>query len=158
MSNAEDIIYKEVMINAYKYGSAEKKVVLKKLMANYPELRSKINKIQPLLDNIISDVNEMPLNKLQEIVEKKYVPLQPGIPHHQVGSVMAQNIQALICGAISEVFARMVEASGIQLIPFITGGIDDVLNAYINGNLQTRAFWMPGYGLQRRRRFRGNFR
>ncbi len=93
-----------------------------------------------------------------EIVDKKYVPLQPGIPHHQVGSVMAQNIQVLICGAISEVFARMVTASGIQLIPFITGGADDVLNAYINGKLQTRAFWMPGYGFHRRRRFRGNFK
>ncbi len=93
-----------------------------------------------------------------EIVDKKYVPLQPGIPHHQAGSVMAQNIQVLICGAISEVFARMVTASGIQLIPFITGGADDVLNAYIKGKLQTRAFWMPGYGSQRRRRFRGNFK
>ena len=72
MSNAEDIIYKEVMINAYKYGSAEKKIVLKKLMANYPDLRSKMKEIQSLLDNILSEVNEMPVNKLQEIVEEKY--------------------------------------------------------------------------------------
>ena len=93
-----------------------------------------------------------------EVAEKKYVPLQPGIPHHQVSRLMAQNIQALICGAISEVPARMVEASGIRLISFISGQTDDVLTAYINGNLQTPAFWMPGYGFQRRRRFRGNFR
>ncbi len=72
MSNAEDIIYKEVMINAYKYGTADKKIVLKKLMANYPELRSQVKEIQPLLDNIISETNEMPTSKLQEIVEEKY--------------------------------------------------------------------------------------
>jgi glutamyl-tRNA synthetase len=72
MSNAEDIIYKEVMINAYKYGSADKKIVLKKLMANYPELRNKVKEIQPILDNIISEVNEMPEDKLHEIVEEKY--------------------------------------------------------------------------------------
>ena len=37
--SAEDIIYKETMINAYKYGSAESKIVFQKIMSYYPELR-----------------------------------------------------------------------------------------------------------------------
>ncbi len=72
MNNAEDIIYKEAIVNAYKYGSAEKKIVLRKIMANYPDLRSKAKEIQLLLDKTIAEVNEIPTERLREIVEKKY--------------------------------------------------------------------------------------
>jgi len=50
----------------------------------------------------------------------------------------------LICGAISRALAQMVTASGIQVLPFVTGRIDDVLQAYLTGRLAQPQFAMPG--------------
>jgi len=67
-------------------------------------------------------------------------------------------VDVLICGAISQALAQMVTASGIQLLPYVTGRADEVLQAYITGVLVQRRFAMPGCwpgarkGFGRRRR------
>jgi predicted Fe-Mo cluster-binding NifX family protein len=53
-------------------------------------------------------------------------------------------ISILICGAISNQTARMVERCGIELIPWIVGEIDDVIEAYLSGTLGSEGFIMPG--------------
>ncbi len=94
------------------------------------------------------------------VTNREYVSMHPGFPHHQIGRLIEQGIQTLICGAISEVPAHMAEASGIVLIPFITGNVEDVLNAYLAGRLAaTPVFLMPGFRRGgRHRRRRGRFR
>jgi len=64
----------------------------------------------------------------------------------------------LICGAISRPLAQMVTASGIQLLPYVTGRIDNILQAYLTGQLVQPQFTMLGCwpgarrGFGRRRR------
>jgi predicted Fe-Mo cluster-binding NifX family protein len=53
-------------------------------------------------------------------------------------------VSALICGAISNQTARLVERRGIELIPWIVGEIDDVIDAYCTGSLGNDGFIMPG--------------
>ena len=53
-------------------------------------------------------------------------------------------VDTLICGAISRPFSRMLLASGIDIIPEISGPIDDILDAYLQGNLFHSRFLMPG--------------
>ena len=48
--NAKDIIYKETLINAYKYGTAESKIVFQKVMSYYPELRKQAKELKPIVD------------------------------------------------------------------------------------------------------------
>lgn len=72
MTNSEDIIYKETMVNAYKYGSADAKIVMKKIMSGYPELRSKAKEIQKILGNIVNEVNNLSRKDLEKIVEDRY--------------------------------------------------------------------------------------
>ena len=50
----------------------------------------------------------------------------------------------LICGAISRVLAEMVTAAGIEVLAYVTGDIDDVLEAYRGGELGQPQFAMPG--------------
>ena len=50
----------------------------------------------------------------------------------------------LVCGAISGVLANMVSGSGIQIFPYITGKVEDVLRAYLAGQLGRPEFSMPG--------------
>jgi len=55
------------------------------------------------------------------------------------------NFEPLVCGAISRPLADMVMASGIEIFPYITGHIDNVLQAYMTGQLSNPEFSMPGY-------------
>ena len=64
-------------------------------------------------------------------------------------------VSVLICGAISNQTARIVEHRGIELIPWIVGEIDDVIDAYCSGSLGSDGFIMPGC---RRRQGRRNIR
>jgi len=67
-------------------------------------------------------------------------------------------VDVLVCGAISRVLANMVTTSGIQVLPYVTGNINDVLQAYLTGQLAKPEFNMPGCwpgarrGFGRRRR------
>jgi len=76
----------------------------------------------------------------------------------RAGSLKRLGVDLLVCGAISRALACMVTASGIELLAFVTGGVDDVLQAYLSGQLVKPEFTMPGYwpgarkGFGRRRR------
>jgi predicted Fe-Mo cluster-binding NifX family protein len=53
-------------------------------------------------------------------------------------------IDTLICGAISRPLAYMVTTAGINLIAWISGQVEDILQAFLNGNLFDIQFLMPG--------------
>jgi predicted Fe-Mo cluster-binding NifX family protein len=55
-------------------------------------------------------------------------------------------VNTLICGAISRPLASMVTTAGIQLIPWISGQVEEVLRAFLQGTLLTPQFTMPGCG------------
>ena len=92
------------------------------------------------------------------IVNKEKYWLHAGSPVLQVETLRRTGVNVLICGAISEVPANMIEGAGIRLIPFIRGNVEEVLNAYLRQQLPTPDFMMPGCGNRRRRRRRGRFR
>ena len=53
-------------------------------------------------------------------------------------------IDTLICGAVSRSFMSMLEAAGINIIPEISGRPEEVLEAYLHGDLFHSRFLMPG--------------
>jgi len=86
------------------------------------------------------------------------VALESQLLPQRVGQLKSLEVDILVCGAISRVLANMVTASGIQLLPYVTGLVDDVLQAYLAGQLVQPQFSMPGCwpgarrGFGRRRR------
>jgi predicted Fe-Mo cluster-binding NifX family protein len=67
-------------------------------------------------------------------------------------------INVLICGAISGPLEAMLVSTGVRVIPHTCGLVEDVLQAFVSGQLMDEAFMMPGcYGRrqQLRRRHRG---
>jgi predicted Fe-Mo cluster-binding NifX family protein len=58
--------------------------------------------------------------------------------------MQGMEIDILICGAISRPFLRMLTACGIEVIPEISGLAEEVLQAYLKGNLFHSRFLMPG--------------
>ncbi|KQC07944.1 MAG: hypothetical protein APR62_05590 [Smithella sp. SDB] len=85
--------------------------------------------------------------------------LGPELPYSRALRLSEWGIQVLICGGISIEFVRTMEIYGIEIIPFITGSVRGVLNAYLNNTLMSDGFFMPGFkGGRRRNRFRGGRR
>jgi len=72
------------------------------------------------------------------------VALKSQLLPQRTGQLKDLGIDVLICGAISRVLANMITASGIQLLPYVTGRVNDVLQAYLNGQLVQPQFIMPG--------------
>jgi predicted Fe-Mo cluster-binding NifX family protein len=68
----------------------------------------------------------------------------PDRPGQFVQLLRAQNIEVVICGAVSEGPAAVLEASGIELIPFIAGDVRQVVESFIRGTPEWSEFIMPG--------------
>lgn len=62
----------------------------------------------------------------------------------RINQLKSLKVDLIICGAISRAFAELVIASGIEVLAYVTGDINDVLDAYINGDLAQSQFAMPG--------------
>jgi predicted Fe-Mo cluster-binding NifX family protein len=70
---------------------------------------------------------------------------------HRCVRIRELGIHTLICGAVSNCFSKMLEASGIDIIPGISGHPEAVLDAYLRGNLCHSKFLMPGFHRDRPR-------
>ena len=53
-------------------------------------------------------------------------------------------VKVLICGAVSDQFANIIETYGIRIVPFVAGAVDEVLDAYLTVGLSDSKFRMPG--------------
>ena len=64
------------------------------------------------------------------------------------------NVGVLICGAISRPLALMLSSSGIEVLPFVAGSTEQILDAYRLGQLYQPQYALPGYWEGARRCFR----
>ena len=67
-------------------------------------------------------------------------------PVAKVARLRELGIQVLLCGAVSRPLEQMLMAAGIEIIPFLKGRTDDVLNAYLSRRLAGPGFMLPGCG------------
>ena len=77
-------------------------------------------------------------------VSRSQILLESQSLSQRVSQLKGLDVDVLVCGAISRTLAEMITASGIQVLAYITGGIDDVLEAYQTGQLAQSKFAMPG--------------
>ncbi len=85
--------------------------------------------------------------------------LPQGFPPQCVARLKQLGVDVLVCGAISRPLAGMIAASGITLVPFISGECEEVLAAYLDKKLPSPQFLMPGcYGSGPGRRHRRHHR
>jgi len=100
------------------------------------------NRISPVFDSantlLIVEINS------QQVCSRRYEPFYPDFPSRLAERLADLDIEVLICGAISEVPANVIESAGVKLIPFITGRADEVLDAYARGVTFVNTFIMPG--------------
>jgi hypothetical protein len=77
-------------------------------------------------------------------VSRHEVPLYPASLALQASRVEELALDVLVCGAVSRVLADLLESSGLALVPWVAGDIDDVLGALDADELDSRRYMMPG--------------
>jgi predicted Fe-Mo cluster-binding NifX family protein len=79
----------------------------------------------------------------QEINRWQIQLAQQVIPQ-RVNQLISSGIEVIICGAISRPLAATLTASNIKIIPFVSGSVDEVLEAYLDNRLAEPQFLQPG--------------
>jgi predicted Fe-Mo cluster-binding NifX family protein len=112
------------------------------------------NRISPLFDAtrtlLIADIDN------RVLTEKYLVPFDCISPFARAATLEGLGVGTLICGGVSDFFAKLIEAHNIQIIPFVAGRVDEVIDAFLRDKLCHKKFRMPGcshrqYKLRRRR-------
>ena len=91
------------------------------------------------------------LNQLEVTLIPESVP-------QRASRLKSLGVDVLVCGAISRPLMYMLTGSGIEVLPYVTGRIDELLQAYMTGRLDQPQFILPGCwpgarkGFGRRRR------
>ena len=70
----------------------------------------------------------------------------------RAGWVAGLGVNVLICGAISWPLEAMLESAGVTVIARKCGLVEEVLRAFMSGELSQEAFLMPGCRGRRRRK------
>lgn len=65
-------------------------------------------------------------------------------PVRKAGKLAEWKVRKLLCGAISRPLAGLFAAYGIRTIPFLAGDAEEVIEAYLAGELPNRRLTMPG--------------
>ena len=80
----------------------------------------------------------------REVTETHFEPFECESDFSRVSRLDQLGIDVLICGGISRFFANFIEARNIRIIPFSSGTVSEVLEAFIQGTLFSNRFRMPG--------------
>lgn len=108
------------------------------------------NRISPVFDAshtlLIAEIED------SNTVSREYITFNPEQVSYLIEIFGQLGITALICGAISEMPASIIETNGIELISFVSGNVDEVLNAYSKDYSIDLAFMMPGCSRQCRKK------
>ncbi|NLX18574.1 MAG: hypothetical protein GXY53_04720 [Desulfobulbus sp.] len=80
------------------------------------------------------------------ISKTAHLTFDPDRPLELVQMLQRQQVALVICGAVSEQPATILETAGIQLLPFVAGKVSHVLERYCKGRSLGPEFRMPGCG------------
>ncbi len=84
--------------------------------------------------------------KNDEIVNRREEPFNSEVPLLLVNRLNELSVDVLICGAISQMPATIIENGDILLIPFIGGIVNEVLDCCMRGKSPASEFLLPGCG------------
>jgi len=85
----------------------------------------------------------------RKIVKQTLERLPSGSILEKAAKLQHLGINTLICGAVSEQVKSFIDMYGINVIAFISGDVQEVLQSWLSGNFNEADFAMPGCGKQK---------
>lgn len=106
------------------------------------------DRIAPVFDvtrnvHVVKIASGRTVGEAQEALDES--PLQKAI------QLAEMSVDTLVCGAISRPLQRIIAAYGIRVLPFVTGRLRDVIDAWLSSRLDNEPYVMPGCGRGRHR-------
>jgi predicted Fe-Mo cluster-binding NifX family protein len=87
-------------------------------------------------------------------VHRTELVVEEGLPLNRARRLEALGANVLICGAISRSLAERLWSGGVEIIPFVSGPVEEVLAAYVAGELESSRYLLPGNTCQERNEWR----
>jgi len=111
------------------------------------------NRVSPVLDSA-GQLLVVDFEDGSETSRRKIDLAEPFLAQ-KVRRICQAGIDTIICGAVSRHLEMMLTASGIEVIPWVRGEVNDILEAHLAGSLEREAFHLPGCFRRRERRGMG---
>jgi predicted Fe-Mo cluster-binding NifX family protein len=70
-----------------------------------------------------------------QVVEQTDVPLQSRDPFDRVRLLRDQQVDTIICGGVQGIYEDALRASGMHVISWVSGAVDDLLALFVAGRL-----------------------
>ena len=70
--------------------------------------------------------------------------LPDDLPAHKAARLAELGVRTLVCGAVSRPAHDVLLAYGLEVIPFVTGDLQEVIRAWLRGEVTRDAYAMPG--------------
>jgi len=102
-------------------------------------------RVSPVLDTATT-LTVVDLDAGGAETERAVAELPLGPLPRRVAAVAALGLDALICGAVSRPLHEMLEASGVRVVPWVSGEVGEVLSAFGAAGALDARFAMPGCG------------
>ncbi len=90
------------------------------------------------------------------LAERESVAMPTDSPRSKLDFLKEQQVDVLICGAISRRVREQAEALDLRINPFVSGEVGEVWEAWKKGRLDNACYSMPGCRRCRRRQGRCN--
>lgn len=85
-------------------------------------------------------------------VTRTRIGFNQGSLQDRVNALTAGGVDVLLCGAISRPLCEMLESAGIRVTPFLSGTVEELLEAFMDGRISDPLYLMPGCCHRRRQR------
>ncbi|MCG6956166.1 MAG: hypothetical protein LJF04_09255 [Gemmatimonadetes bacterium] len=69
------------------------------------------------------------------VLDQVDFPLRSREPLDRVRLLRDQRVDTLICGGMQDVFEKMLRGSGLEVISWVSGSVEDLLDMYLRGRL-----------------------
>lgn len=86
----------------------------------------------------------------KRVVGERIISFQQNTLNDRISFLLNEGVEYIICGAISCQAQALAENAGIRVSGFIAGDRNDVVKAWLDGDLLEGKFAMPGCGRRKR--------
>lgn len=105
-----------------------------------PEFQSRVSPVFDLCTRVlIVDIDH------HREVARNTIFLEGFSLHERLNILLKSHASTVICAGISDLFHTMLEKAGVRMVTGIAGEIDQIVTAYIGGDLDHPRFQMPGH-------------
>ncbi len=109
-------------------------------------MRLALSVFKNCISTVFDSADQLLIVETDEVTNLKKIPLKfvSAVPLERVAQLKDNDIDVLICGAISRQMQALITSQGIVVHPFIRGEVDSIVSAYKNNQLEQAIFSLPG--------------